>query len=240
MLSLFHARSVLGSPDSNLHTHEMDPIAYSGALPPDFQFHAVKETPDDYRYRLKDQVAAAFGPVARQISDQAHALAEFMAELMEDPCPFVSLRMINTDYINRNKGGVSAHWHRDASSVTLQLTMLGAGLHCTPDSNVRREFFDTKQVQNRSDPDEALLYDPANFQVIPAGVATFLKGEMNPEEPDPSTIEFWENFLDTSEVKRFNVRKGLIHRGPGGNVGARLVLTVSSFRVPGYMENHLN
>jgi hypothetical protein len=157
--------------------------------------------------------------------------ARLVAEATGDRRPFVSLRTIDESYFRPGAASVSSHLHVDTATVTLACTYVGAGTQWTPDGNVRRAEFRSRKMQRPDEPVDRLLVDPAVLTESPRFEISVLKGEIR-EHEDEHSREFLGNFLDPAEIAPYNVGGGLVHRGPGASGRTRLLLTVSSMRVP--------
>lgn len=193
---------------------------------------------------ISDKVRSA----TKNLSTSAEALDSLAADigtlyrsfvsLSEHNAPFFSLRVIDDAYFKHQKTSVSAHYHRDAACLTLFCAYAGMGTQWTPDENVRREYFLRHQKQEHDVPDLSVLYDSNLVHTTPTFSVGVLKGELSPEEADFDARSFIANFLPIETLPRFNVGRGLIHRGPGrAATKPRLLLTLSSFNVPAYLNS---
>lgn len=163
-------------------------------------------------------------------------LLDLFTEVSGDPSPFISLRTIDTEYLKQQGArSVSAGWHRDASVLTMQHTLTGEPLEYTPDENVNRSYFDQNQIQSFCDADELPLKDPLNYNQVPLGQVAILKGEMRRNEIDSDTKEFLDHFIDASKTPNYNVGRGLIHRGNKETENGRIILTVSTHKIPNWL-----
>jgi hypothetical protein len=170
-------------------------------------------------------------------ADVAH-LYKLFIELTGEQKPFLSLRVIDATYFDKSKSSVSSEWHRDCAALTLFATYIGYGTQWTPDSNVKRDYFVTRQQQNVNDPDEMLLHDPALVMTTSINGLGILKGELHRHDNDLGTVDFLSNFSSVDRDVDFNIGRGLIHRGPArSSSDHRLLLTISTFVVPEFLRS---
>ncbi len=202
-----------------------------------FQFWYVNESWRENWSNLEANVSDEFNCMANDITSRCRKLLEIFTDLTEDDSPFVSLRAITPDYFKDSKASVSAGWHRDASVFTLQDTIMGEPLEFTDDENVRREYFDMNQIQPFSSADSAILKSENGVRLVPRECVAILKGELRSDESDEGTLDFLGNFIDTKNIEDFNHGRGLIHRGHKDTKNGRLVLTVSTHKIPAWMRN---
>lgn len=182
---------------------------------------------------LKGDVRTQYGSTSHPLLAQVGQLLEIFSEVAQNPAPFISLRTVNRAYMERQGGrSVSAGWHRDASVLTMQHTLTGETLEYTPDDNVKREYFDKNQIQPFSDGDELALIDPENYISLPFGQIAILKGELRHTERDNDTKEFLSHFINVEDTPDFNIGRGLIHRGNKETKFGRIVLTISTHKIP--------
>ncbi|MFD6431498.1 DUF1826 domain-containing protein [Streptomyces venezuelae] len=199
-----------------------------------YQFWLVNEDIDVLGERLRagaGQLPGGHEEAVDALFDDVIALASVVSEACGDTRPFVSLRTIDASYFTAGASSVSSHMHLDTATVTLSCTYVGAGTEWTPDSNVIREQFGTRKMQRPDEPLGALVHDPDLVHESVRYEVSLLKGEIR-EDEDEGSLDFLSNFLEASEIERYNVGGGLLHRGPGTARGTRLLLTVSTMRVP--------
>lgn len=185
---------------------------------------------------LERDVRSQYGNVSHLLLAQVGQLLEIFSEVAQNPAPFISLRTVDRTYMQRQGGrSVSAGWHRDASVLTMQHTLTGETLEYTPDDNVKRKYFDENQIQPFSDGDELALINPENYTSLSFGQIAILKGELRHKECDGDTKEFLSHFIDVEDTLDFNVGRGLIHRGNRETKFGRIVLTVSTHKIPDWI-----
>lgn len=200
-----------------------------------YQFWFVQEDWGSNWNKFETSLSEHFNALAASIGRRCRTLLEIFSELTEDQVPFVSLRSITPEYFKETKASVSAGWHRDASVLTLQDTLMGEPLEYTHDDNVRREYFDKTQIQPFHTLDSAVLYRPEEFETIAHGCVAILKGEMRSDEQEEETLDFLSHFIDIGDIKDFNRGHSLIHRGHKNTKNGRLVLTVSTHKIPAWI-----
>ena len=237
-------RKALSDSDVNVITFNeparSEKLPYMPATPlSPFQFWYVNENWKDNWDRFENSVADEFNVMAKGISLRTRRLLEIFSEMTGDDKPFVSLRAITPEYFSGSTASVSAGWHRDASVFTLQDTMMGEPLEYTNDENVRRQYFDQKQIQPFATPDQDVLKEESAVLVVPKNNIAILKGELRADEADKDTLEFLDHFIDTTKMKDFNRGRSLIHRGHKDTKNGRLVLTVSTHKVPDWMPKNI-
>lgn len=239
-LDVHQARVILSDNDVNLLTvpcgsyqHIADKLNLKNMQ--EYQFWLVNQPWTENQEALDASLVESFGAsVSSDLYAQLSEMMFFFISVTGDAAPFFSLRIVDDEYIKSNGNSVSSQFHRDGSVLTLQYTIAGDTLEWTDNDNVRREFFGSTQIQPCDVDDKKILRDRNRVQKVPSGVIAILKGEMRKEEKDKNLLDF----LDEVGVKSwddFNVGKGLIHRGPKEARGKRLVLTVSTHKVPNWM-----
>lgn len=241
--SVQRLREVLSQQGCNIVTFQEPHIGGERPFPhlPDneltsFQLWFINKPWEEELSRSEVLLKEHFGKAAQPLITQMNCLLKLFTELTGDSAPFVSLRTITKDYFGEQNGAsVSAGWHRDASVLTLQHTLSGETLEWTPNSNVRREYFEQTQIQPFSEGDNSMLMDAQEYQTLPFEHVAILKGELRPNEKDPETIDFLENFISTKDMPAFNIGNGLIHRGNAQTKYGRLVLTISTHKLPEWL-----
>ena len=200
-----------------------------------FQFWLVREEWAANLTEFRKSIKSHFNEQAEGLTQRCIALFEMFTKLTDDRAPFISLRAITPEYFKDSKASVSAGWHRDASVFTLQDTVMGEPLEYTDDSNVNRAYFNTTQIQPFETTNGHPLKRPDLIKAVPHGRVAILKGELRKDEKDKDTVDFLGNFIDINNIPEFNRHKGLIHRGNKESLHGRLVLTISTHRIPGWM-----
>lgn len=209
-----------------------------------YQFWSVRDDIGTLHDRLRTSALALLtGAVSERRPGDADAvealfadvvdLAELLAETCGDRRPFVSLRSIDASYFTPGRSSVSSHLHVDTATATLTCTYVGRGTEWTPDDNVIRDALADRKMQRPDEPETALVHDPELFHRFGTFDVTVLKGEIRRRE-DQGSRDFLANFLTANELEPYNEGAGLLHRGPGHHHGTRLLLTVSTMRVPAF------
>jgi hypothetical protein len=162
--------------------------------------------------------------------DDVIAVARLLGNIGKTRSPFISLRTIGVEYFEKNQDSVSCCFHRDTTVLTAFRTYLGRGTEWVADDNVIRQIFDDHAIVGLGHPLVSFLHKPEEIFSTDVNTVGILKGEMNPDSMSQSTFDFVTNFISKEAIPKFNIGRGLIHRGPIIDPEElRLVLTVSSF-----------
>lgn len=199
------------------------------------QVWLVKEPVDLLNDRIYENLIK-FGfdhQISLNITKDVQNLVNIFVDISGDKTPFVSLRTIDQDYFKEGQKSVSRDWHVDTSVLTLTCTYSGKGTEWTESNDFKiREKFENDKILKDTDFDltKEEIHAMNLFEV------SILKGEIRKLE-DVGSKEFLLNFINEDEIVPFNVNEGLLHRGPGycDGDGRRLLLTVSTMRVPDWL-----
>ena len=210
------------------------PLNKEKVLP--LQVWLINEPVDLLNDRLVDNLVK-FGfsdEISKFIAKDVSYMVNFFIELTGDKNPFVSLRTIDSLYFKEGEKSVSKDWHIDTAVLTLTCTYSGRGTEWTTNDNpaIRKRFEDEKILKNVDfNLDSNEIHEMGLFE------ASVLKGEIRNSE-DKGSKEFLLNFLKEDEIEPFNINEGLLHRGPGyiKGDGRRLLLTVSTMRIPSWLH----
>lgn len=226
---------VYTSRDEPLWIDELQAVVQSSHATP-LQVWLINEPVALLENRLIDALHAFMVPadISVKLAEDVMALVEQFVRLTGDERPFVSFRTIDQSYFTDGQKSVSRNWHVDTSVLTLTCTYVGQGTEWTT--------YDTPEIRALCAHEKMLAEDAVS---IPKDAVaqmqryevSVLKGEIrNPE--DATSKEFLEHFLTPDEIKPFNVGCGILHRGPGYVAGdtRRLLLTVSSMRIPAWLQ----
>lgn len=155
-----------------------------------------------------------------------------ISKIFSENEPYFSLRSISPSDLAAEKMSVSSAWHRDAAAITLIVCYDGDGTHWTPNSNVYREYFEHRQMQEEILSDHQCLIDCEKFYQLDTVDIAIIKGEMRKNETDKSTLKFYQDRNISLTSEDFNVGGGLIHRGPGMTSKRQRLLFTASFFDP--------
>ncbi|MCP1446317.1 hypothetical protein J3D54_005449 [Pseudomonas sp. GGS8] len=160
--------------------------------------------------------------------NELYLAIDLFGAITYDEKPLVSLRVVTSEYVEKEHPSVSKFYHRDAAALTLTKCFYGEGAIYLREQNTNRTYFDENSIA-LNDADAAI--DDADCQVVPQSNWILLKGEMYKgiDARNQAVVDIVLG--EGAKFKDFAKGIGLIHKGGRFiDTERRLVFTISTYK----------
>lgn len=160
--------------------------------------------------------------------DELYLAIDLFGTITYDEKPLVSLRVVTSEYVEKEHPSVSKFYHRDAAALTLTKCFYGEGAIYLREQNTNRTYFDENSIA-LNDADAA--FDEADCRVVPQSSWILLKGEMYKgiDARNQAVVDIVLG--EGARFKDFAKGIGLIHKGGRFiDTDRRLVFTISTYK----------